>query len=233
MARQGRHRGVARRLAAELSGGRTHCRCRRGRGVSAADRDSLFLHPRTRGFRLSAACCVPARSLDGRSWPVRTIIHSAAVELRLRDSRHHGRAHDRQSARPAGNDHDCPAHDVFGTPSRLRTSDRRLYSAARGVGLFRVAGARAVRLVPGRSRRRACGCLAAQAFHEIRAPGQTLDDGATELSLAGRAQYRHRLVAACRDIHAKSRRHHPRADRLAVVPRELSGATGRRHRTGD
>ena len=62
-------------------------------GLPAADPDPVPVHPRARGLRLPAARRVPARPPDGQRGPVRAFVHSAAVELRVRDPRHHGDAH--------------------------------------------------------------------------------------------------------------------------------------------
>ena len=181
--------------------------------------------------RLPAARRLPARPPDGRRRPVGPRLHPAAVELRLRDSRHHGRAHDRQPARPAGDDHDRAADDLLGAAAGLRAADRRLHSAARrvagglelqGLVLFAlyvagIVGALAVAWVLKR-------------FTGAGRPGALADDGTAELPLADAAQPRDRPVAARDDLHAPRRRHHPHADGAAVVPGELPGAAGRRHR---
>ena len=50
-----------------------------------------------RRLRLPAARRLPARQPDGQGRPVGPRLHPAAVELRLRDSRHHGHAHHRRT----------------------------------------------------------------------------------------------------------------------------------------
>jgi ferrous iron transport protein B len=77
---------------AQPAGRRHHRRRRRRAGLPAADPDSLPVHSRAGRFRLSAARSLPARPSDGHRRPVRALVHSAAVELRLRHSRHHGDA---------------------------------------------------------------------------------------------------------------------------------------------
>ena len=88
--------GAARRRAAQPAGRRHHRRRRQRAGVPAADPDPVPVHPRARGQRLPAARRVPARPPDGHGRPVGPRLHPAAVELRLRHSRHHGDAHDSQ-----------------------------------------------------------------------------------------------------------------------------------------
>ena len=68
----------------------------------------------------------------GTRRPVGARVHPAAVELRLRDPRHHGHAHHRQPARPAGDDHDRAADDLLGAAAGVRAADRRLRARARG-----------------------------------------------------------------------------------------------------
>ncbi len=51
----------------------------------------------------------------------------AAVELRLRDPRHHGDADDRQLEGPPRDDHGRAADDLLGAPAGLRAPDRRVH----------------------------------------------------------------------------------------------------------
>src|SRR5207248_3143868 len=62
-------------------------------GVPAADSHPVPVHPRPGGFRLSAACRVHAGSAHVTRGPLGPRIHSSAVELCVRHSRHHGGAH--------------------------------------------------------------------------------------------------------------------------------------------
>ena len=75
-----------------------------------------------RGQRLPAARGLPARPADGQRRPLRARVHSAAVELRLRHSRHHGDAHHPEPARPARDDHDRAADDLLGAAAGLRAA---------------------------------------------------------------------------------------------------------------
>ena len=79
--------------AARPAARRRDRRHRQRAGVPAADPDPVPLHPRARGLRLPAARGLHARPAHGAGRPLRTRLHSAAVELRLRHPRHHGRAH--------------------------------------------------------------------------------------------------------------------------------------------
>ena len=60
--------------------------------------------------------------------------------LRLRHSRHHGDAHDRRPARPAGHHPGRAADDLLGAAAGLHAADRRLHPAARSLGPRRTAG---------------------------------------------------------------------------------------------
>ena len=84
-------RRMRRGPAAQPAGRRRHRRRRQRARVPAADPDPVPLHPGARGLRLPAARRLPARPPDGQRGPLRPRLHSAAVELRLRDPRHHGR----------------------------------------------------------------------------------------------------------------------------------------------
>ena len=86
--------------------------------VPAADHHHLPVHPAAGRFRLHGARRVPDGPHHGRRRPARPRLHSAAVELRLRHSRHHGDAGDRQSPRPADHHPDRAADDLFGAHSR-------------------------------------------------------------------------------------------------------------------
>ena len=103
-------------------------------GVPAADHHPVLLHLGARGFGLSAARRIPARPGDGQRRTVRARLHPAAVELRLRHSRHHGDAHHPKSARPTGHHHDRAAHDLLGAAAGLRADHRRIHSAAQRLG---------------------------------------------------------------------------------------------------
>ena len=95
-----------------------------------ADRDPVRFHSAAGGMGLPSARGVPARPSDGQRRIVGPLFHSALVEFRLRDPRHHGRPHHRQSARSDGHDHDRAAHDVLGAASRLCAAHRRFHSEA-------------------------------------------------------------------------------------------------------
>ncbi len=84
--------------------------------------------------------------------------------LCLRDPGGHGGAHHPFRARPPGDHHDRPAHDLLGTPAGVCALDRRLHPAAHG-GLHEPARAGAVRAVPGRGGERAGRRAVPQAPH--------------------------------------------------------------------
>ena len=79
-------------------------------------------------FRLHGARGVPDGSHHGRRRPARPRLHSAVVELCLRDPRHHGNKGDRQSPRPADHHPDRAADDLLGAHSRLHADHFRLHS---------------------------------------------------------------------------------------------------------
>ena len=121
-----------------------------------------------RGLGLPAARGLPARPADGQRRPVGPLVHSAAVELRVRRARHHGHAHDPESARPLDHDHDRAADDVLGAPAGVRAADRRVHSGAARRPGRPAAGPRAVRAVRRRHRRGVPRVLRADA-HDARA----------------------------------------------------------------
>ena len=148
-----------------LLAGRRDRRHRQRAGVPAADPDPFPVHPRARGLRLPAARGVHARSAHGPRRALGPRLHPAAVELRLRDSRHHGGTHHPFRPRPAGDDHDRPAHDLLGAAAGVRAAHRRVHPAARS-GVPQPARPGAVCALPGRRRERARRRLRAQAHHD-------------------------------------------------------------------
>ena len=92
-------------------------------------------------------------------------VHSAAVELRLRHSRHHGDAHHPESARPPGDDHDRAADDLLGAPAGVRAADRRLHPAAQRRACFNLQGLVLFALYVAGIVERAGGGLGPQAHH--------------------------------------------------------------------
>jgi ferrous iron transport protein B len=97
-------------------------------GVPAADRHPVLLHPHAGGFGLPAARGLSVGPRDGQRGAVGAFVHSAAVELCLRHSGHHGHAHHHALARAAGHHLHCAAHDLFGTPAGVCALDCRLHS---------------------------------------------------------------------------------------------------------
>ena len=65
---------------------------------------------------------------------IRTRVHPAAVRVRVRDSRHHGDAHDPESARSAGDDHDRAVDDLFCALAGIRADHRRIHPAPHRLG---------------------------------------------------------------------------------------------------
>ena len=66
---------------------------------------------------------------DGPRRPERPVVHSHAVVVRLRRAGHHGRAGDRERARPADDDSRRPAADLLGPFAGLCPADRGLRAA--------------------------------------------------------------------------------------------------------
>ena len=191
----GRARRRDSRIRAEEPAARRRARGRRQRaGVPAADPDPVPLHPPARGFGLPAARGLPARPVDGQRRPVGSLVHPAAVELRVRRARDHGHAHDSESARPLDHDHDRAADDVFGAPAGVRAADRRVHSGAARRSGHPAAGPRAVRAVRRRDRRGVPRVLRADPL-DARA-GRAVADGAARVPLAERASSRARTARA-------------------------------------
>ena len=128
-ARSSGARQSAGRPAAKLPAERRDFRRRQRHRVPAADRHHLPVHPAPGGFRLHGAGGVPDGSHHGRRRPARPRVHSAALELRLRDSRHHGDARDRQPPRPAHHHPDRAADDLLGADPGLHPDHLRLHPA--------------------------------------------------------------------------------------------------------
>ena len=228
---------LARRRAAAGPAARPAARWRARRhrqraGVPAADPHPVCLHPGAGGFRLPAARGLHARSPHGAGRTLRARVHPAAVELRLRHSRHHGGAHHPLQPRPPRDHHDRPAHDLLGAAAGVRAADRRLHSPAqprrscnlRGLVLFAlylagVASALGVAFVLKRTGGRG----------EYRALLLELP----EYRLPHLSQSAARPVGAHQDLPGARRHHHPHPDGGAVVPRELPRAARRRHRACD
>jgi ferrous iron transport protein B len=84
------------------------------------------------------------------SGAVGAFVHSAAVELCLRHSGHHGHAHHHALARAAGHHLHCAAHDLLGTPAGVCAADCRLHPRAHGGGPVQPAGPGDVRALRGR-----------------------------------------------------------------------------------
>ncbi len=111
-----------------------HLRRRQRAGVPAADPDPVPVHPAAGRPRLHGARGVPDGSHHGRRGPARPRLHSAAVELRLRDSRHHGDARDRQQARPADHHPGRAADDLLGAHPGLYADHLGVHSGPAGLG---------------------------------------------------------------------------------------------------
>ena len=65
---------------------------------------------------------------DGSRGPERQVVHSAAVVVRLRDSRRHGHARDREPPRPADDDSGRAADELQRPAAGLHGVDRRVHS---------------------------------------------------------------------------------------------------------
>ncbi len=218
------------RAAAQPAGGRRDRRHRRGDRVPAADPGAVPVHPRAGGIRLPAACGVPARPRHGRRRAVRTQLHPAAVQLRLRGAGDHVHPQHPGPARPPGHHPGGAADDLLGAVAGVHPADRRLRAAARGRSV-QPAGAGAVRAVPGRHPQRTGGGLDHEevAARPERAPAAA---GAAFVPGAASARPADRAVGARDGFPQAGRRDHPRADHPAVVPAQLPGRAGRGDRPG-
>src|SRR5882672_678582 len=132
--------GVAKPAGRRRGGGRG----KRG-GVPAANPDSFPVHPRTGGFRLSAARGLHSRPPHEHGGPVGPLVHPAAVQFCLRGARHHGHAQHSELEGPTDNDHDRTADDLFSAPACLRADHRRVHSRANGFRFPEPAGRGPVR----------------------------------------------------------------------------------------
>lgn len=130
--RPGQHAG---RAAAELSAERRDLRRRQRPRVPAADHHHLPVHPAVGRPRLHGARRVPDGSHHGRRRAARPCLHSAAVELRLRDPRDHGDARDRQPPRPPHHHPDRAADDLLGAHPGLYADHLGLRAGQGGVRL--------------------------------------------------------------------------------------------------
>ena len=98
-----------------------------GAGLSAPDSAAVSVHRDSGGLRLPVAGGADRRSRDALDRAQRQGLHSAAVGLCLRGSGHHGHAHHREPARPAGDDPGYALHDLLGAVAGLHAADCRLH----------------------------------------------------------------------------------------------------------
>jgi ferrous iron transport protein B len=89
---------------------------------------------------LPAARRLPARPLDGHRRPLGALVHSAAVELRLRHARHHGGALHLRTRASARNDHDRAADDLLGAFAGVRADHRAFIPESTVAGVFNLQG---------------------------------------------------------------------------------------------
>ena len=220
-------RHAAGRLAAELPAKRRHFRRRQRHRVPAADHDHLPVHPAAGRFRLHGARGVPDGSDHGRRGPAWPRLHSAALEFRLRDSRHHGDAGDRQSPRPPDHHPDRAADDLLGAHSGLHADHLGLHPRQADLGLGQSAGAGDVRALRRGHRQRAAGVLRHQVLHAARLRAGALHAGVAGLQDAARRQRRHRRLHEGEDVPAAGRHHDLLDDGADLVSGLVSAAAGR------
>ena len=217
--------------AAQSAGGRRDCRRGRSAGVFTADSDFVFLHSGAGGLGLSAACSIFARHLDGQGGAVRARLHSAAVKLCLRSTRHHGHPHHCQLAGPPGHHHGGPAHDLLGPPAGVCPADWGLCARSQ---YWRVQPARVDPVCTVRGGRGVGhgGGLGIQT-HLDEKPLPAPDAGVAALPRAGSAQPGTGVVGARTDIFAPSGHHHlchhGRAVVLVDLPRPTRWCNGLGH----
>ena len=204
-------RHAARRPAAELPAERRDFRRRQRHRVPAADHHHLPVHPAAGRFRLHGARGVPDGPHHGRRRPARPRLHSAAVELRLRDPRHHGDARDRQSPRPADHHPDRAADDLFGADPGLHADHFRLHPRRADLGLVQSARPGDVRPLRGGHRQRARRIVPDQILHVARLCAGAVHAGTAGLQDAAPEEHRHRRLHAGEDVPA-ARRHHDLLD---------------------
>ncbi len=87
-------------------------RRRRRARLSTANLHPVFLHRAFGRLRLHGPRGLPDGQADGARRAERKIVHPAVVVVRLRDPRHHGHAHDRESTRSAHHDSDRPPDEL-------------------------------------------------------------------------------------------------------------------------
>ena len=157
--------------------------------------------------------------------PVGPRLHPAAVELRLRDSRHHGDAHDRGSQGPADDDPDRAADDLLGAAAGLyaRSSARSFPTAVvrPGVGLQGLVLFALYRRWASSARCSSRWCCAGRS---TKGAAARLHDGDAQISDAAPARPRDRPVAARVDLPAPRRHDHLRGDDRALGAAHLSQA---------
>ena len=223
-------RHPARRPAAKLPAERRDFRRRQRHRVPAADHHHLPVHPAAGRFRLHGARGVPDGPHHGRRRPAWPRLHSAAVEFRLRHSRHHGDAGDRQSPRPADHDPDRAADDLFGADSGLHADHFRLHSRRADLGLVQSARSRDVRPLCGRHRQRARRLVPDQVLHVARLRAGAVHAGTARLQDAAPAQHRHRRLYAGENVPAARRHHDLLDDGADLVSGVVPAGAGRRSR---
>ena len=88
----------------------------------------------------------------GRVGPAGTQLRAAALVLRLRRARHHGRAHDRLAARAPRHHPGGAVHDLLGAPPGLHAPHRRVRAGHGAARPARRPGPHHVRPLPARAR---------------------------------------------------------------------------------
>ena len=226
--RTGPHR-AARRPAGKLHPERRDLRRRLGDRVPAADPDPVPVHPAAGRPRLHGARGVPDGQDHGRRGPARPRLHSAAVELRLRDPRNHGDARDRQQARPPHHHPGRAADDLLGAHPGLYADHLGVHPRQDGVWLHGPARARHVRPLRRRHLQRARRVVHQQPLLPARRRHAAVHAGIARLQDSAAQERAARPLHPRHDV-PEARRHHDLLDDGAdlvpgVVP---AAARGRR-----
>ena len=227
--RTGPHR-AARRPAGKLHPERRDLRRRLGDRVPAADPDPVPVHPAAGRPRLHGARGVPDGQDHGRRRPARPRLHSAAVELRLRDPRNHGDARDRQQARPPHHHPGRAADDLLGAHPGLYADHLGVHPRQDGVWLHGPARARHVRPLRRRHLQRARRVVHQQPLLPARRRHPAVHAGIARLQDSAAQERAARPLHPRHDV-PEARRHHDLLDDGAdLVPGVVPAAAGGRRR---
>ena len=224
------HTAAARRPAGKLHPERRDLRRRLGDRVPAADPDPVPVHPAAGRPGLHGARGVPDGQDHGRRGPARPRLHSAAVELRLRDPGNHGDAGDRQQARPPHHHPGRAADDLLGAHPGLYADHLGVHPRQDGVGLHGPAGARHVRALRRRHLQRARRVVHQQPLLPARRRHPAVHAGIAGLQDSAAQERADRPLHPRHDV-SEARRHHDLLDDGAdLVPGVVPAPARRRGR---